>query len=141
MGYRDDFYKKENIIGYTGNLQGLCTVYFADAGVLNPKTVEVNGKQQILTSFGRITQDYPDPGNIGRAKVNESFSYAMTNGGKRDGKDREKECFYGGREIKTTGRRKKGEKNEPSPFQTSGERFESVTSNRKSTRLIYSKRS
>ena len=33
MGYRDDFYIKDNILGYTGDLSDIkFTVYFADAG-------------------------------------------------------------------------------------------------------------
>jgi hypothetical protein len=74
MGYRDDFYKKDNILGYTGDLMKDPTVYFADAGGLNPKTVDVDGRTQVLVSFGRITQDHPHKNNIGRGKVHECYS-------------------------------------------------------------------
>ena len=50
MGYCDEFYKKDNILGYTGDLMDKPTVYFADAGALNPRTVEVNGQQQVLAT-------------------------------------------------------------------------------------------
>lgn len=123
MGYRDDFYKKENILGYTGDLTDIkFTVYFADAGALNPKTVEVNGRQQVLVSFGRITQDHPHKDNIGRGEVHECYSYSIFNDG-----DQAKECVYGRRELKTIGMREKGGEDEHLSFHTSRNRFEQVT--------------
>ena len=123
MGYRDEFYTKENILGYTGDLGDIkFTVYFADAGRMNPKTVEVDGRQQVLVSFGRITQDHPHKNNIGRGKVHECCSYSIANEG-----DQAKECVYGRRELKTIGMREKGGENEHLSFHSSRNRFESVT--------------
>ena len=35
MGYEDEFYSQDNILGYTGDLHDNPTVYFAEAGKLN----------------------------------------------------------------------------------------------------------
>ncbi len=63
-GYEDEFYRKENIIGYTGALDENPTVYFR------------NGK-----TFGRITQDHSNPKNIGRNKIRLKEDYSITNDG------------------------------------------------------------
>jgi hypothetical protein len=65
--YEDGFYVKENIIGYTGKLTSNPTVYF-----------------QKGSRFGRITQDHPNPSNIGRNKVRSALDYKISNsnGGK-----------------------------------------------------------
>lgn len=63
--YRDDFYKKENIIGYTGSLTNNPTVYFKDGD-----------------EFGRITQNHGNPNNIGRNKVRSYSDYRINNTGK-----------------------------------------------------------
>lgn len=128
MGYCDDFYKKENILGYTGDLLNKPTVYFADAGVLNPRTVEVNGQQQVLVKFGRITQDHPHKDNIGRGKVHECYSYSISNVLQQDGSGQAQECVYGRRELKNIGMRQKGGEGEHLSFHKSRHRFESVTS-------------
>ena len=123
MGYRDDFYIKDNILGYTGDLNDIkFTVYFADAGRMNPRTVEVNGKQQVLVSFGRITQDHPNKDNVGRGAVHECYSYSISNEG-----NQAKECVYGRRELGNIGMRQKGGEGEHLSFHTSRNRFESVT--------------
>ena len=122
MGYRDDFYKKENILGYTGDLADIkYTVYFADAGGLNPKTVEVDGKQQVLVQFGRITQEHPHKDNIGRGEVHECYSYSIFN---ENGQA--KECVYGRSELKKIGMRQKGGEDEHLSFHTSRNSFEPV---------------
>lgn len=83
MGYRDDFYKKENIIGWTGDINGdSYSVYFADCIGNPPKTVRVADVDQIVVQFGHITQKHDCPYNIGREEVGESFSYSIFNGGK-----------------------------------------------------------
>ena len=123
MGYRDDFYTKENILGYTGDLSDIkFTVYFADAGRMNPRTVEVDGRTQVLVSFGRITQDHPHKDNVGRGEVHECYSYSISNEG-----DQAKECVYGRRELRNIGMREKGGEGEHLSFHTSRNRFESVT--------------
>jgi hypothetical protein len=123
MGYRDDFYKKENIIGYTGDLSDIkYTVYFADAGGLNPRLTNVNGKQQVLVSFGRITQDHPNKKNIGRGTVHECYSYTIYNDG-----DQAKECVYGQRELDEIGLRGRDDDDGFMSFHTSRNRFEQVT--------------
>lgn len=123
MGYCDDFYIRENIIGYTGDLRDIkFTVYFADAGRLNPRTVEVDGCQQVLVRFGRITQDHPHADNIGRGKVHECYSYHIFN----DVDGKAKECVYGRRELRTIGMREKGGDDEFLSFHSSRNRFESV---------------
>lgn len=62
MSYRDDFYTKENIIGYTGLLSNNPTVYFKRGD-----------------EFGRITQYHKDKDNIGRNVVREYSDYKITN--------------------------------------------------------------
>jgi hypothetical protein len=62
MGYRDDFYISENIIGYTGSLGDRPTVYF-----------------QHGNEFGRITQHHPNPGNVGRNVVRKQDDYDIAN--------------------------------------------------------------
>jgi hypothetical protein len=62
MGYRDDFYKVQYIIGYTGDLHDFPTVYF-----------------QKGNEFGHITQKHPDSQNVGRMKVEASNSYFIGN--------------------------------------------------------------
>ena len=54
MGYRDDFYTEENIVGYTGDINNNPTVYFE----------KNHGNGEI--SYGRITQSHGDPENQGR---------------------------------------------------------------------------
>ncbi len=79
MGYMDDFYTEANIIGHTGSLADNPTVYFADAGIMNPVTRVVNGKNQVMVKFGHITQHHDLPGNIGRETVHEAYSYSISN--------------------------------------------------------------
>ena len=82
MGYRDDFYVKENIIGWTGDINGdAFTVYFADCDGSPPRTVRIAGVDQIVVQFGHITQKHDCPYNIGREEVGECFSYSIFNGG------------------------------------------------------------
>jgi hypothetical protein len=68
MGYRDDFYKAANVIGYTGQVHKNPTVYFFD------------GKE-----FGHITQYHPIPLNIGREAVHTSINYTIRNDGDNGG--------------------------------------------------------
>jgi hypothetical protein len=82
MGYRDDFYVKDNIIGWTGDIDGdSFSVYFADCIGNPPKTVRIADVDQIVVQFGHITQKHDCPYNIGREEVGECFSYAIFNGG------------------------------------------------------------
>ncbi len=62
MGYRDDFYITDNIIGYTGNAMLHPTVYF---------------KHQCFS--GHITQKHRNPENIGRSIVLCANDYYITN--------------------------------------------------------------
>ncbi|MFL5296947.1 MAG: hypothetical protein ACJ798_11255 [Phenylobacterium sp.] len=62
MGYRDDFYVADNVIGYTGDIKINPTVYF-----------------ESLSEYGRITQDHPNRDNIGRNKVRSNEGHAMAN--------------------------------------------------------------
>lgn len=62
MGYRDDFYVSDNIIGYSGMPSDNPTVYFR------------NG-----TTFGRITQAHDDATNVGRAEVRTYADYRIGN--------------------------------------------------------------
>ncbi len=73
--YGEDFYKKENIIGYTGNPHTQPTVYFRDGD-----------------RFGRITQAHGNPRNVGRNLIREHLDYQIANTGV-GGKAQE---FYGG---------------------------------------------
>ncbi len=62
MGYRDDFYIPDNIIGYSGSAALNPTVYF---------------KYQCF--FGRITQYYPEPDNLGRSLVRFAHDHCIVN--------------------------------------------------------------
>jgi len=95
MGYRDDFYKKDNILGYTGNLTESPTVYFADAGGVNPRTVMIADVEQVLVTFGHITQAHSIADNVGRGVVMESHSYSIFN----NAQGLAEECIYGPREC------------------------------------------
>lgn len=66
MGYRDDFFVVDNIIGYTGKLNQSPTVYFSFELV---EGIE----------FGRITQDHEVKSNIGRGKVRVRRDYKIYN--------------------------------------------------------------
>jgi hypothetical protein len=74
MGYRDDFYIPENIVGYTGNIDNQPTVYF--------QRIEDNG----TISFGHITQYWYDSDfgrcsspNVGREEVRNAADYIIGN--------------------------------------------------------------
>jgi hypothetical protein len=62
MGYRDDFYMVQNIIGYTGNVNDFPTVYF-----------------QKEDEYGHITQKHGDSQNVGRMEVYKSADYWIGN--------------------------------------------------------------
>jgi len=62
MGYRDDFYMVQNILGYSGNLNDFPTVYF-----------------QKGDEYGHITQKHGDSQNVGRMEVYKSASYWIGN--------------------------------------------------------------
>ena len=62
MGYRDNFYIIENIIGYTGAIHCNPTVYF-----------------QKDDEFGHITQDHDIKENIGREAVGRHSRYSIGN--------------------------------------------------------------
>ena len=84
MGYCDYLYKKENIIGYTGELDNNPTVYFMSESRDvngNLKTQTVRGVAQILFLNGHITQAHREQSNIGRERVKESYSYSIMNVG------------------------------------------------------------
>lgn len=68
MGYRDDFYISDNIIGYTGNVHEDPTVYFAE--------MHFDGERVI---FGHITQSHPTRSNIGREMLRASKDYEIDN--------------------------------------------------------------
>lgn len=107
MGYRDDFYKAENIIGFTGDLANNPTVYFADAGGKSPKLEKVGGSDKVVVSFGHITQAHSIAANVGREAVREAYSYSIFNvpdtsvPGLEDatGKLVAQECVYGEQEL------------------------------------------
>src|SRR5580692_2502331 len=62
MGYRDDFYAVENVIGYSGKLSSFPTVYFQSA-----------------TEAGHITQIHDSSQNVGRQAVFSSKGYVIEN--------------------------------------------------------------
>ncbi len=64
MGYRDDFYTADNIIGYTGDINNNPTVYFRS---------EKDGE----VTFGRITQEHKDDFNVGREEVRKAKDYDL----------------------------------------------------------------
>lgn len=123
MGYEDDFYKKENILGYTGKIKEDPTVYFASA---SGDTEDVNDRQQLLTKFGHITQYHDQENNIGRELVRECYSYSICN----DDSQYAIESVYGEDEWKKLGTNKKYglQENVHKPFHTSRKRFIPVNS-------------
>lgn len=80
--YRDDFYTRNNIIGYTGALADNPTVYFR------------NGNE-----FGRITQAHGNPNNVGRNVTRIAADYKIENSGPNENAQE----FYNG-EIKHSSR-------------------------------------
>lgn len=64
MGYRDDFYTVENIIGITGPVDALPTVYFEDP---------------VFYEFGHITQVHMADWNQGRTRVEMDPGYKILN--------------------------------------------------------------
>jgi hypothetical protein len=62
MGYRDDFYVADNLIGYTGQIHRMPSVYF-----------------QRGSEFGHITQIHDSPLNNGREPVDDNPDYTMGN--------------------------------------------------------------
>jgi hypothetical protein len=62
MGYRDDFYIADNVIGYTGVITNNPTVYFESD-----------------SEYGRITQDHPNKDNIGRNTVRSNEGHTFGN--------------------------------------------------------------
>lgn len=62
MGYRDDFYMVQYIIGYTGDLNDFPTVYFHKGD-----------------EYGHITQKHDIPQNVGRMEVKKSKGYSIGN--------------------------------------------------------------
>lgn len=72
MGYRDDFYTADNLVGHTGDPKNHPTVYFMrDIG---PTVL-----------FGHITQKHEIPENVGRERVDEHPEYLITNEEFEDG--------------------------------------------------------
>ena len=78
MAYRSDFYKPENIIGYTGNIKVNPTVYFR------------TGQKPGIQEYGHITQAHDmgkrltktgqvltEGANVGREEVRSSTTYEM----------------------------------------------------------------
>ncbi len=134
MGYRDDFYCADNILGYTGDIkkETTITVYFADAGGLNPKLQTVDGKQKVVVQFGHITQVHDIAANVGREAVREAYSYSICNV-QYEGAEHAQECVYGEQELNKIGLQ--GYETEPGKsrneqhldWHISRNRFESVT--------------
>lgn len=62
MPYEPLFFTKENIIGYTGDIDQSPTVYFRKGN-----------------RFGRITQHHRNPDNVGRNLVREFDDYTIYN--------------------------------------------------------------
>jgi hypothetical protein len=62
MGYRDDFYMVQYIIGYTGTLHSFPTVYFKKGD-----------------EYGHITQKHDISQNVGRMEVNSANGYSIRN--------------------------------------------------------------
>jgi hypothetical protein len=62
MGYRDDFYRTANIIGYSGQIRSFPSVYFKSS-----------------SEYGHITQIHSYPQNVGRMKVESSVGYTIGN--------------------------------------------------------------
>ena len=78
MGYRDDFYTVDNVIGYSGTLTDFPSVYF-----------------QSESEFGHITQKHGDSQNVGRGHVESSEGYSIGNEMTEDGVLKLKESLGG----------------------------------------------
>ena len=65
MAYRADFYRPENIIGYTGAIDLRPTVYFLTGPPSGPN------------EYGHITQFHTLRSNLGRERVRKSSRYEM----------------------------------------------------------------
>jgi hypothetical protein len=104
MGYKDDFYVKKNIIGWTGDINGdEFSVYFADCDGSPPPTVRIADVDQIVVQYGHITQKHVCAYNVGREEVHECFSYAIYNG--TSGSMEESELGPQGKDKLDTGKR------------------------------------
>lgn len=68
MGYRDDFYQEQNIIGWTGNIHNRPSVYFR-------RRAANRGWE-----FGHITVAHDNPENVGREEVRIAADYRIFNG-------------------------------------------------------------
>lgn len=65
MAYESDFYKLENVVGYTGDLvKRVGSLYFED---------------RRAKKYGRITMGHPDPSNNGRGVVDITDDYKRKN--------------------------------------------------------------
>jgi len=71
MAYRDDLYAADNLIGYTGQIHKMPTVYFRKGNL-----------------FGHITQYHDLPQNNGREEVGNSAEYKIANEPQKDGTSR-----------------------------------------------------
>lgn len=126
MGYRDDFYVTENIIGYTGTLTEHPTVYF----LLMDGLTEVGGRTHVKCYFGHITQKHDNEENVGREPVRQSYSYSIHNVTK-NGEERAEECVYGRQELRSNHLGGKTTSDGHERFHTSRNRFEKVTAGNK----------
>ena len=80
FSYKPEFYRPENIIGYSGDLNDSPTVYFKDSDT---------------GEFGHITQRHED-WNVGREEVGEAsagYNYVIENGLDQDGNNVTMEKF------------------------------------------------
>ena len=103
MPYRNDFYIRENIIGYTGNLHNNPTVYFSNKLGKNLETISIDGVDENLIVFGHITQEHDEADNIGRMKLRQSYSYQIINSKNEDNEVVAFEVIYGQRELRKIG--------------------------------------
>lgn len=62
MGYSDSFYVVDNIVGYTGKVNELPTVYFEDE-----------------SAYGHITQQHKYDWNVGREALRSREGYSTAN--------------------------------------------------------------
>lgn len=71
MGYKDDFYSVDNIIGYTGDINNMPTVYFQ-------RRLQPIGQGNWI-EFGHITQQHGHADNVGREELDPSDDYTIDN--------------------------------------------------------------
>lgn len=79
MSYNDDFYIEDNLVGFTGELHGYASFYFADQPVQNQYAHGGISFEGAGTHYGHITTSHQKSNNVGRGRVVLSKGYSIQN--------------------------------------------------------------